>query len=274
MAAADSFTLKRVQEMSGLTRAVVSGLVAAGFVSPARGRRNEQRFSFQDLVLLRTADALQRARIPPRKILRALANLRATLPQEMPLTGLRITAVGDEVAVHDRDGRWNPGTGQVLLDFDVASDASDIAFIARPPPETGEADADAWFRRGEDLESSDAPAAESAYRRAIALRPDHAPAHLNLGAMLCETGRCAEAADLYQAALAGGARSSLLHFNYAIALEDLGQAQDALAHYEAALDIDPALMDAHFNAGRLLENGGDPQGALRHFNAYRRLARP
>ena len=64
------FTLKRVQEMLGLSGATVTKLISAGFVTPVRGQRNEHRFSFQDLMLLRTAHALQQARIPPSKILR------------------------------------------------------------------------------------------------------------------------------------------------------------------------------------------------------------
>ena len=85
---------RRVQAMLGLSRSVVAGLIAAGFVAPTRGARNEWRFTFRDLMLLRTAHGLQAANIPPRRILRALARLKATLPAELPLTGLRISAIG------------------------------------------------------------------------------------------------------------------------------------------------------------------------------------
>ena len=87
-------SLRRVQAMLGLSSSIVSGLIAAGFVAPTRGRRTEWRFTFQDLMLLRTAHALQATKIPARKILRSLARLMATLPQELPLTGLRITVIG------------------------------------------------------------------------------------------------------------------------------------------------------------------------------------
>jgi DNA-binding transcriptional MerR regulator len=272
---AAGFTLKRVQEMLGLSRTVVTGLVAAGFVTPERGPRNEQRFSFQDLLLLRTAHALQRADIPPRKILRALTKLSESLPNELPLTGLRITAVGAEVAVHDRDGRWNPDTGQVLMDFDVAPSGGEVAFLQReaPPAPVLEDDADAWFRRGEDAEETDQEEAGRAYRRAIALAADHGHAHVNLGAILCEAGRCDEAVELYEQALAAGASSAMLHFNHAVALEDLGLLDRAVASYERALRLDPNFLDAHYNAGMLLEKIGDGQGALRHFSAYRRLSK-
>jgi len=91
---ASTFTLRRVQAMLGLSRHIVSGLIDAGFVTPTRGRRNEWRFTFQDLMLLRTAHALQEQNIPARRILRSLARLKATLPAELPLSGLRITAIG------------------------------------------------------------------------------------------------------------------------------------------------------------------------------------
>ena len=78
--AATVYTLSRVQEMLGVSRAVVMGLIDAGFVSPLRGPRKQLQFSFQDLVLIRTAQALQRANIPTRKIMRSLTRLRAALP--------------------------------------------------------------------------------------------------------------------------------------------------------------------------------------------------
>ncbi len=267
-----SFTLNRVQEMLGLSRTVVSGLVTAGFVTPARGSRNEQRFSFQDLLLLRTAHVLQCAQIPPRRILSALTKLSKTLPSELPLTGLRITAVGSEIAVRDSSGPWNPDTGQVLLDFDVAPAGAELAFLQRATPEAVPAqDAAAWFRRGEDAEASDATEAEHAYREAIALDTGHAKAHVNLGAILCEAGRCDEAVALYEQALAAGAASAELHFNHAIALEDLGLFHRGVTSYKRALELDSNFFDAHYNLGLLLEKMGDGQGALRHFNAYRRL---
>ena len=67
------------------SRSAISRLVANGFVHPERGPRNEYRFSFRDVVLLRTAHRLQRAEIPTRKILRALQRLKSTLPAELPL---------------------------------------------------------------------------------------------------------------------------------------------------------------------------------------------
>jgi len=258
--------------MLGVSRAVVMGLIDAGFVSPLRGPRNQHQFSFQDLVLIRTAQALQRANIPTRKIMRSLTRLRAALPDELPLTGLRITAVGDAVAVHDLGGPREAESGQLLMDFELVSVSSDsisrVAILdALPtPPAPDESDRPRrWLDRGEAL--------EAAYRQALSLDPGYTDAYLDLGALLCDTGRCADAVDLYDGALQACQPSALLHFNRAIALEDQGRSEAALESYARCLDIDAAFADAHFNAARLLETCGDVRGALRHLNAYRRLAR-
>src|SRR3954468_20096317 len=169
--------------MLGLSRRVVAGLIEAGFVTPTRGKRNEWRFTFQDLTLLRTAHALQSQGIPQRRILRSLAQLKATLPKELPLAGLRITAIGPDVAVRDRTGQWQADSGQLLMDFDVAPVAGSVAVLVKPPTPAD------LFEPARALESPAPAAAEAAYLQALALAPELEDAWLNLGAMLAEAGR-------------------------------------------------------------------------------------
>lgn len=283
------YTLRHIEEMLGLSRSVVTGLVNAGFVTPARGPRNELRFSFQDVVLLRTAFHLRAANIPPKRLLSSLKSLRERLPAELPLSGLRIKAVGNQVAVKEGDAQWGAETGQLLMDFEVApatGKQGSVAFLSReavtgattgaappaaakragPPPSAQE-----WFGRGEQLEGADDAAAESAYRQALGLAPDHVYAAVNLSAMLCEAGRCREAIDVLEKAIRHQPDEPLLHFNAAIALEDLGRPGEALARYDRCLQLAPDFQDAHHNAAKLCEQIGDRQGALRHYSAYRRL---
>jgi DNA end-binding protein Ku len=269
-----AYTLRRVQEMLGISRAVVTGLVGAGFVSPTRGVRNEYRFTFQDLMLLRTAYGLQQAQIPPRKILSSLRKLRATLPAELPLTGIRVTAVGADVAVRDRQGSWAADTGQLLMDFEVAPVDGSVAFF-QPSPATTSTSGDpaAWLARGAELEATDPAQAEAAYREALRVAPDYVDAYLNLGALLCEQARCKEAVSLYDDAMKRCPPTALLFFNHAVAQEDAGDLQAALRSYEHCLRMEPQLADAHYNLGILQERLGDAHGALRHFNTYRRLTR-
>lgn len=270
-----SYTLREIQSLLGLSPSVIRGLVAAGFVAPARGPRNEYRFSFQDVVLLRTAYSLQRAAIPPRRILRSLKRLKASLPGELPLAGLRITAIGNEIAVKDGDTHRHVDSGQLLLDFEVRPLQGNVSFLAREAaaPDTAGDEATQCFELGAALEGQDAEAAEAAYRRAIERAPGYVDPCLNLGCMLCEAGRRAEAVALYRAALRHSPDEPLLHFNLGIALDDLGRAEQALACYEAAIALAPDLADAHYNAARLYEQGGRSSKAIRHYGEYRRLQR-
>lgn len=260
--------------MLGLSRHIVAGLIEAGFVRPSRGKRQEWRFTFQDLMLLRTAHALQAQDIPPRRILQSLARLKSTLPSELPLTGLRITAIGPDVAVRDRSGRLQSDSGQLLLDFDVAPVAGTVAILERTSAQPAEPpDAQALFASALALEESDPAAAESAYLQALALAPDLEDAYLNLGAMWAAAGRHVDLVRLSDAALEHCPESALLHFNRGVALDHLDRIEEATASYERSLALDPNLADAHYNLAQLRQEAGDERGALRHYNAYRRLQR-
>jgi tetratricopeptide (TPR) repeat protein len=269
----ETYTLRGIQSMLGLSRGVVAGLVAAGFVTPARGRRGELRFSFQDVVLLRTAHRLQQAQIPPRKILRSLRRLKATLPAELPLSGLRITAVGNEIVVKEGDTRWHADSGQMLIDFELKPVREGDVAVLVPHDAPPVRDAGAWFDEAVRLERAHAVEAEAAYRQAITLAPRWPDPVLNLGVMLCDAGRCAEAVELYRHALRRLPDEPLLHFNLAVALEDLQRTGDALASYERCLSLEPGFADAHFNVARLHEQLGQAQQAIRHYSEYRRLSR-
>ena len=62
-----SYGVRDVEKLLRLPRSTIRSLIEAGFVSPARGPRNSWRFSFQDLIVLRTAEALAAANVPRRR---------------------------------------------------------------------------------------------------------------------------------------------------------------------------------------------------------------
>src|SRR5881394_2628917 len=106
-------------------------LIDAGFVSPARGPRNAWQFTFQDLIVLRTAQALADANVPARRITRSVRELRRRLPDEMPLSGLRIDAVADRIVVGEGNRRWQADSGQYLLAFDGDPAQGSLSVIER-----------------------------------------------------------------------------------------------------------------------------------------------
>ena len=74
------FGVREVEKLLRLPRRTIHGLVKAGFVSPARGPRQAYLFSFQDLIVLRTAQALATAKVPARRIAASCASCAAICP--------------------------------------------------------------------------------------------------------------------------------------------------------------------------------------------------
>src|SRR5512138_1763165 len=208
------YGVRAVERLLGLPRSTIRSLVAAGFVKPARGVRGALLFSFQDLIVLRTAWGLTRAELPARRIIRSLKQLRAQLPQDVPLSGLRIGAVGDRVVVHEGGARWQAESGQYLLALDVDI-AGGVLSIAEHRDEVHE-NAENWFSRGAVLEALDAEAAKEAYEQALAADPAHAGAATNLGRLLHEGGDLGEAERIYRAGLAACGSDALLHYNLGV----------------------------------------------------------
>src|SRR2546425_7489334 len=192
------YTTEEVARLLGLSPAQIRSYTRAGFLSPARDGRGNLRFTFQDLVLLKAAKGLMAARIPAAKIRGSLRRLKQQLPRGRALSELRITAEGHRVVARDEAIAWNPESGQLVLDFDVATLAQRAAPLARRRAAAArrveeDLDADQRFALGLELEVSEPDEARDAYRRALELDPDHADAHVNLGRLLVEAERAEEA---------------------------------------------------------------------------------
>ena len=261
-----------------MSQAEVRGYVRAGFLAPERGPRREMRFSFQDLVFLRTAGGLAAAGVSPRRIRAALSRLREQMPDGRPLTAVRIAVEGSRVVVEEGNRRWQPESWQILFDFGVADLARRVAPMVRRAFRQAQDDgpefsADDWFEWACELEPGSPAEAREAYGRALALDPNHADAHVNLGRLLHESGDAAAAEPHYRGALAARPADATAAFNLGVALEDLGKDRDALDAYERAIEVDPENADAHFNAAALAERLGRAAVALRHLRTYRRLTR-
>src|SRR5258708_34134100 len=168
-----------VERLLRLPRNAIRAFVAAGFVKPARGPRNTWLFSFQDLILLRTAQALADAKVPQRRITRSMKELRRHLPESMPLSGLSIGAVGDHVVVREGASRWQAESGQYLLEFEGDPANDSLKVVRREPPAPAPADAEAWYDRGVAFEQAHPEAAIEAYERTIAPDPSSLDGPLN-----------------------------------------------------------------------------------------------
>jgi Tetratricopeptide repeat/MerR HTH family regulatory protein len=269
-----TYTLKEVQSLVGMPQPTIRRLITTGFISPGRGPRREYRLSFQDVVMLRTAQSLRGANIPSRKVLRALKRLMHTWDVDQPLSAVRLTVIGNDVAVRHRDKQWHAESGQLLIDFEHRPGDSGPSLLHRTARESDAQKSSAdWFQYATELERENPAEAEVAYRRAISADPSSVDAYLNLACVLCDAGQFEAAITLLRDGLKHRPEDALLHFNLAVALEDDGQYWDALAAYDACIARAAHFADAHFNAARLHQQLGNVRGAIRHFNQFRKLER-
>ncbi|HTT63706.1 MAG TPA: tetratricopeptide repeat protein [Bryobacteraceae bacterium] len=107
-------------------------------------------------------------------------------------------------------------------------------------------------------------AAVPAWRNALALSPDDARAHNNLGVALAETGKAAEAIAEYRRSLELDAGSSQTNNNLGSVLAEEGKMGEATALFERALELDPENPRAHMNLGSALAENGRLAEAIEH----------
>ena len=276
--AENGFATREAAEIAGLKPRKVRQYVERGVLAPARGPKGEFRFSFRDLVLLRTAKGLLDADVPSRRAMAALAKLKETVGSfdGKELTALRIFADGNTVVVREDDALWDAETGQGRFTFTTprAGRAAEVRKLARraeadDPDAAASFDSDDWYNLGLDLEEAAPARAPAAYRRAISLDPDNADAHVNLGRLFQVRGDLKRAKRHYQRALSAAPSHQLAHYNLGTIFDELDELDTALDYYGQA----PNVPDAHYNQARIFEMRGDQLAFARHMREYKVLVR-
>ncbi len=223
------YSIRDVQRTLGLSRGMIRSLIESRYVTPKLGPHRSYRFSFSDLVVMRTAHDLIAAKVPARRVSRALKGLRAQLPDDPPLSALRISAVGDRIVVQDGSRQWDAGTGQYVLDFSVSTKGAKLRMLPASRPSAGVAEdpsagsAEEWFARACDLEEKADPAAIRAYERAIEADAGFADAYVNLGRLLQQLRRLTEAEAVYRRGIAQAPSEALLRYNLGVLLDEMGR---------------------------------------------------
>jgi tetratricopeptide (TPR) repeat protein len=277
-----AYDVKDLKRLFGLPASAVRALTRAGNIHPVR-RAGKLHYTFQDLVVLRTASALRAANISSQRINRTLQKLRSALPAEASLNQLSLTALGSRIAIREGRTLRESESGQYALALEIVEEKGRLHVITRHNPAAPSAaaaapagsaatpatdqTADEWFEQALELEDTDPTQARAAYEATLQADPNHVEARINLGRLLHTQGLLPEAERIYRAA----ARAEpMLVFNLAVLLEDLGREPDAILAYRETLAMDPLFADAHFNLARLYQ-AKDPKASLRHLLAYRRM---
>jgi tetratricopeptide (TPR) repeat protein len=268
-----AYDTKDLERLFGLPASTVRALARAGNIHPVR-RAGKLHYSFQDLVVLRTASALRAAKISPRKINKTLQELRSALPAGSALNKVSLTALGNRIAIREGQTLRESGSGQYALALEIVEEKGRLHVITRQdaaaaaPGNGADTGADEHYARGLALEDGNPQAAREAYELCLKADPGHLEARINLGRLLHLAGQLTAAERVYRP---GAKTDPFIAFNLAVVLEDLKREPDAILAYREALAMDPQFADAHFNLARLYERAKDPKASLRHLLAYRRM---
>jgi tetratricopeptide (TPR) repeat protein len=232
-------------------------------------------YTFRDLLALRAAGALLDAGASVRQIRQALDALRSRNPGlEQPLAEIRLVLEGGRLLAQSDRVKFEPRTGQTVLDLDTPSleevaAATLVTGLVRPlaPPVE---QAETWFERASEWDTDPAQWEDAigAYQRVVAIDPTYAAAWNNLGLLLHRMGRYDEAYAAYAAALEQDSRCCEAVYNLGSLAEDRSDLEEAVRCYRRALAMSPDYADAHFNLAGALSRLGQAADAVAHWQRY------
>jgi len=235
-------------------------------------------YRFRALVGARVAAGLLESGATVRQVREALAGARRLVPDaEVPLSELRLVVQDQRIVVEQDRMRFDPRTGQALLDFSVGelereSRESALTGLVRPliPPSDA---AEVWFARASEWDGDPArwESAVDAYQRVVAIDAGYAAAWNNLGLLQHRMGHYERARECYEKALAADDGCCQAAFNLGSLHEDLGDFHVAITWYRLALEMAPDYADAHFNLAGVLGKLGRGEVAARHWRRYLEL---
>ena len=107
-----------------------------------------------------------------------------------------------------------------------------------------------WFKKGYHASlAENYDEAIAYYKKAIAINPNYADAHANLGANYMQQGKFDEAISNLKEAIKIDPTNAGAHFNLGLVYDKEGKMDEAISEYEKAIDIDPCFAKAYQNLG-------------------------
>jgi tetratricopeptide (TPR) repeat protein len=265
------YTAEQVSRIAGAPLAEVRSWVRRGLLRPARLSHRLAWFDFQDILTARNLSRLTKAGVPASRIHRSLSEIAAWLPEGARVLGqLEAFAHGLRLRLPD-GGRAEP-SGQRLMDFlsperpAEAQGGERPAALSRPavsafPAPAVAGGAELFFQAAEAEERGELEAASELYARALEVSAEP-ELFFNLGNVLYELGREAQAAERYLQAVEADPEFAEAWNNLGNALAAIGRLQDALKAYRQALALEPDYPEPRCNLATVLDRLGRPAEAL------------
>ena len=102
------------------------------------------------------------------------------------------------------------------------------------------------------------------FQKAVDLDPDYDEAYSNVGGILVNLGRVADAVPYLERAIAINPESHVAFSNLGSAMKRLNRLDEAIACYRKSISLYPDYETAHNNLGAVLTEKGDFEGAVGH----------
>jgi tetratricopeptide (TPR) repeat protein len=190
-----------------------------------------------------------------------------------PLMEASAVRRGSRLAFRHGGALVDPLTQQLAFDFDTSRGRQ--LSVVRPGHSASRqaAEVQEMFVQAVKMEENPAsiPSAIQIYEAILELRPEHAPALINLGTIHYNLREYEVAEGLYRRATLADPEYALAFFDLGNVLDEMQQLEEATAAYQKAVSLVPQYADAHYNLALAYERQGHRRRALRHWLMYVRL---
>jgi len=236
---------------------------------------SSEQYSFEALSQLRKLRDLQAGtRISARSIRASVDAMQRVAGMRNPLLEASFVRRGSRLSFRHGGAVMDPLTQQLAFDFDT-SPARQLRVVGSSPdsPARKAAEVQDMFLRAVQLEENPATILQAMeiYQAILAIRPEHAPALINLGTIHYNLRKYDQAEHHYRKATIADPGYALAFFDLGNVLDEMQRLTEATAAYQKAVALVPQYADAHYNLALAYERQGQRRRALRHWLAYVRL---
>jgi tetratricopeptide (TPR) repeat protein len=232
-----------------------------------------ETYSFFDLLQVKKVRDLCAQKVRPAVIRQSLTAMQKQASgMANPLLEAGSFTTGHRVAFRHEGRVVEPIAGQFMFDFAPSEVVSSTPLkLIRPGVDSG--DVPQLFAQGIALEDDPGSQEEAvaAYEKVLAIDPEHAAAHINLGTLYYNRQDHMKAESHYRQAIEADPRYALAYFDLGNVLDETGRVKEAIQTYETALQLAPTYADAHYNLALAYEKVREPRKALKHWRAYVKL---